>query len=184
MILILSKDVTVDTPHTHFDLYYDVTARTKTSITLKFTVKGKLIGGSILGQGSTFGINGYVKILGKEYYIKVKGTTSSDIWRINNTYIATASHTISGIKGIDTKITGVTYRQTRTGSKDDGKYINAAEFNHVACSDIIFNSYPVNVKIKKDDVYKSGNVFFKKNDEWTNNGIALFLKVNDSWKEI
>lgn len=184
MIQILSKDVNNDTPNTHFDLYYEVTARTKTSVTFKFTMKSKLTSGTQLGQGSTFGIDGYIKILGVNKYIKIKGTTSADKWAANTTYTATATHTISGIKGIDTKITGVTYSQTRTGDKDDGYYTFAAEFGNEPCDDLVFPSYPVIVLTKVIDQYKSGTLYYRKNKEWTNNGLALFVKKDGVWKEV
>lgn len=182
MIKILSKNITVNTPNIMCELYYDITARTKTSVTIKFTVKSWLSSGSTLGQGSTYGINGYVKINGTSYKIAIKATNYT--WKSGNTYTATATYTISGIKGYAVKLTGVQYGQTRTGDKDDGKFEHAGEFNYTACSNIAFDSYPVFLKTKVRSRYKDGTLYRKQNGEWTKNGLGLFVKKDGTWIEV
>lgn len=139
MATILNLQTTVNTPKVNYKIDAVTSNRTIDGITIKFTITSSLSSsGSSLGSGSTYGIVGYIKVLGTEYSFTIKGT--SDKWSGTTAHTVSRTITFTGIEPTATSITGITFRTTRTGDKDDGKIEHAGELASTKCSDITFES--------------------------------------------
>lgn len=137
--ILSSKKSAVGGPYVYYTVDVTPSNRTTNGITLKMTVTAWLgSSSSVLGTGSTYGILGYLKILGTEYEITIKGTDAS--WSGTTKHTATITKTISGLNASDTSITGVKFRTTRTGSKNDGSIAHAGELGSTSCSNITFEA--------------------------------------------
>ena len=139
MAVILNVQTSVNTPKVSYKIDAVTSNRTIDGITIKFTITSALTSSSSsLGSGSTYGINGYIKVLGTEYLFTIKGT--SDKWSGTTTHTVTRTIPFTGIEPTATSITGITFRTTRTGDKDDGKIEHAGELASTKCSNITFES--------------------------------------------
>lgn len=137
--ILSSKKSAVGSPYVYYTVDVTPSNRTTNGITLKMSVTAWLgSSSSQLGTGSTYGILGYLKILGTEYAITIKGT--DDSWSGTTKHTATITKTISGLNASDTSITGVKFRTTRTGSKNDGSIAHAGELGSTSCSNITFEA--------------------------------------------
>ena len=137
--ILSSKKSAVGSPYVYYTVDVTTSNRTTNGITLKMSVTAWLgSSSSQLGTGSTYGILGYLKILGTEYAITIKGT--DDSWSGTTKHTATITKTISGLNASDTSITGVKFRTTRTGSKNDGSIAHAGELGSTSCSNITFEA--------------------------------------------
>ena len=186
MATILSTTATVNSPDVKYVVDATTSNRTENGITVKITVTANLTDSdSVLGTGSTYGIIGYIKLLGTEYSITIKGTSTK--WSGTTKYTASITKTLSGLSATDTSITGITFRTTRTGDKNDGSIAHAGELGSTKCSNITFEAAIVEgkkVKIKVDGQYKDGEVYIKKNNVWVKDNLTLYLKTDNAWKEV
>lgn len=134
-----SKKSAVGSPYVYYTVNVTPSNRTTNGITLKMSVTAWLASSSsVLGSGSTYGIVGYLKILGTEYKITIKET--GDSWSGTTKHTASITKTISGLNASDTSITGVKFRTTRTGDKNDGSIAHAGELGSTSCSNITFEA--------------------------------------------
>lgn len=135
-----SKKSTIGSPYVYYTIEAKTSNRTINGITIKFDITAWLgSSGSSLGSGSTMGIIGYLKVLGTEYSVTIKGT--SDKWSGTTKHTVSKTITIeTGLNPIDTSITGITFRTTRTGSANDGEIANSGELGATACSNITFEA--------------------------------------------
>ena len=135
--ILSSKKSAVGGPYVYYTVNATASDRTVEGITVKISVTSKLASSSsVLGTGSTYGLVGYIKLKGTEYAITLKGTSES--WSGTTAHTASITKTITGLNVTDTSLTGITFRVTRTGDKNDGSIAHAGELGATSCSNITF----------------------------------------------
>lgn len=124
--------------------YYTITAtpsnRKLDSVDITIKATGKLASSSsFLGKSGTMGLRVYPTFAGKESsdYIELKATDTS--WSGTTSHSVSKKYTITGLSVLQTSISNIKVRVSRTGSASDD-YSQGASLKSTSCSNISIES--------------------------------------------
>lgn len=135
-----SKKSSGGSPYAYYTVEVTPSNRLANTINMYVKVTGHLASSSSsLGTGGTMGLNCYITLNGNEYGpITLKGTSTS--WSGTSNHSANTTFTVTGLTVMQTAITSVKFRVSRTGSAA-GDYTKGAALSSTKCNDIAIDYY-------------------------------------------
>ena len=168
--LLNEKKSTGGSPYAYYTVNATASDRTANDVKVVVEVISRLSSSqAFLGTGATYGRDGYITLLGKEYKIPLKAT--NERWSGTTKHKAYSGELTIEIEGSKSQIENIKFRVNPTGSAS-GNYNQAAALKSTSCSNLyigIGHENPSNVSF----------TITEKNQKLINAGISNNTYVNN-----
>lgn len=132
--LLNEKKSTGGDPYAYYTVNATASDRTANDVKVVVEVISRLSSSkAFLGTGSTYGRDGYITLLGKEYKIPLKAT--NERWSGTTKHIAYSGELTIEIEGSKSQIENIKFRVNPTGSAS-GNYNQAAALKSTSCNNL------------------------------------------------
>lgn len=132
--LLNEKKSTGGDPYAYYTVNATASDRTANDVKVVVEVISRLSSSkAFLGTGATYGRDGYITLLGKEYKIPLKAT--NERWSGTTKHIAYSGELTIEIEGSKSQIENIKFRVNPTGSAS-GNYNQAAALKSTSCSNL------------------------------------------------
>lgn len=132
--LLNEKKSTGGDPYAYYTVNATASDRTATDVKIVVEVISRLSSSqAFLGTGATYGRDGYITLLGKEYKIPLKAT--NERWSGTTKHKAYSGELTIEIEGSKSQIENIKFRVSPTGSAS-GNYNQAAALKSTSCSNL------------------------------------------------